>query len=87
MSSCRCVSEEHGPRTVYVEHLALTDFRSWQSLHVDLDSRPIVLSGANGSGKTNILEALSFLAPGRGCAVHDSMKLQHVIKSLGAWGL
>jgi len=28
--------------------------------------KPIVISGANGSGKTNILEALSFLTPGRG---------------------
>ena len=60
MSSCRCVSEEQGPRTVCVEHLALTDFRSWQGLQIDFDARPIVLSGANGSGKTNILKPFLF---------------------------
>ena len=31
-----------------------------------MDSRPIVLTGSNGAGKTNVLEAVSFLAPGRG---------------------
>lgn len=66
MSSCLCVSEERSPRAVCIEHLALADFRSWRGLRVDLDARPVILSGANGSGKTNILEALSFLAPGRG---------------------
>ena len=33
---------------------------------MDMDKRPVVLTGANGAGKTNLLEALSFLAPGRG---------------------
>jgi DNA replication and repair protein RecF len=31
-----------------------------------LDHRPVVLTGANGAGKTNLLEAISLLAPGRG---------------------
>jgi DNA replication and repair protein RecF len=31
-----------------------------------LSGRPVVLAGANGAGKTNLLEALSLLAPGRG---------------------
>ena len=46
--------------------LTLTDFRSYASLRVEVDRRPVVLTGANGAGKTNLLEALSFLAPGRG---------------------
>jgi DNA replication and repair protein RecF len=46
--------------------LTLTAFRSYSRLRVDLDRRPVVLTGANGAGKTNLLEALSFLAPGRG---------------------
>lgn len=49
-----------------VLRLRLSDFRSYRTLGLDLDSRPVVLTGANGAGKTNILEALSFLAPGRG---------------------
>lgn len=46
--------------------LTLTDFRSYASLDLDLDGRPVALSGANGAGKTNLLEALSMIGPGRG---------------------
>jgi DNA replication and repair protein RecF len=50
-----------------VETLKLHNFRCYSSatLH-DLQSGLIVLWGANGVGKTNILEALSLFAPGRG---------------------
>lgn len=44
----------------------LTDFRSYDHLCIDLDTRPVVLTGPNGVGKTNILEALSYLSTGRG---------------------
>lgn len=46
--------------------LSLTQFRSWSRLDLDLDARPVTLFGPNGSGKTNVLEAVSMLAPGRG---------------------
>lgn len=49
-----------------LSHLSLAQFRSWARLGLDLDHRPVAIFGANGSGKTNILEALSMLAPGRG---------------------
>ncbi|RYE03283.1 MAG: DNA replication/repair protein RecF [Sphingomonadales bacterium] len=49
-----------------VTRLVLTDFRN----HADAVLTPaagfVVLSGENGAGKTNILEAISLLAPGRG---------------------
>ena len=51
---------------VAIERLTLTDFRSYRSLRVEVDTRPVVLTGPNGAGKTNLLEALSFFAPGRG---------------------
>src|SRR5579871_1367278 len=51
---------------VGITRLTLTAFRSYSRLRLDLDRRPVVLTGANGAGKTNLLEALSFLAPGRG---------------------
>ncbi len=44
----------------------MTDFRSYAALALDLDARPVVLTGENGAGKTNLLEAVSFLVPGRG---------------------
>ena len=46
--------------------LVLTDFRNYRSAHLACDPRPVVLTGFNGAGKTNVLEALSFLSPGRG---------------------
>ncbi|MFP4098705.1 MAG: DNA replication/repair protein RecF [Alphaproteobacteria bacterium] len=50
-----------------VEKLKLHNFRCFtQAVLHDLQSGFVVLWGANGVGKTNILEALSLLAPGRG---------------------
>lgn len=46
--------------------LALTDFRNYQRAVWEPHSLINVLYGPNGSGKTNLLEALSLLAPGRG---------------------
>jgi len=49
-----------------IARLTLADFRNHAALDLDLDPRPVCLFGANGAGKTNILEALTMLAPGRG---------------------
>ncbi|CAN5342041.1 DNA replication/repair protein RecF [soil metagenome] len=54
------------PALLAVRQLRLTDFRNYRQLRLDCDLTPVVLVGANGAGKTNLLEALSFLAPGRG---------------------
>jgi DNA replication and repair protein RecF len=47
---------------VYVRHLTVTDFRSWRSADVGFEPGPSVLVGANGQGKTNLVEALGYLA-------------------------
>ena len=49
-----------------VTRLTLTDFRNYAFLRLNTNLRPIIITGENGSGKTNILEAVSFLTPGRG---------------------
>lgn len=46
--------------------LSLSHFRSHRSAQLQLDGRPVAIHGANGAGKTNILEAISLLSPGRG---------------------
>lgn len=51
---------------MYVARLALTDFRNHAQTVLTAGPGLIALAGANGAGKTNILEALSLLAPGRG---------------------
>ena len=65
-----------GPARVWVERLKLSDFRNYQSLSLDLDASPVVLTGPNGSGKTNLLEAVSLLAPGRGLRRAAFVELQ-----------
>ena len=45
-----------------VSHLALDDFRSWKHGVVELPEGPTVLVGANGQGKTNLVEALAYLS-------------------------
>lgn len=54
------------PASLSVRQLRLTEFRNYRQLRLDCGPEPVVLVGANGAGKTNLLEALSFLAPGRG---------------------
>ena len=49
-----------------INALRLTDFRSYGALDLALDGRPVVLFGQNGAGKTNLMEAVSLLTPGRG---------------------
>ncbi len=49
-----------------VKRLTLTDFRNYANLRVESEIAPIIIYGENGCGKTNILEAISFLTPGRG---------------------
>lgn len=50
----------------HLSRLRLTAFRNYASAALDLDERHVVLTGPNGSGKTNLLEAISVLSPGRG---------------------
>ncbi len=54
------------PPALWLRRLRLNAFRSYAQATIEADHRPVVLTGANGAGKTNLLEAISFLAPGRG---------------------
>ncbi|OYW13176.1 MAG: DNA replication/repair protein RecF, partial [Rhodospirillales bacterium 12-54-5] len=49
-----------------ITRLTLENFRNYRTLTLDLPPKPVVLVGHNGAGKTNILEAISLFAPGRG---------------------
>jgi DNA replication and repair protein RecF len=47
---------------VFVRHLQVTDFRSWPLVDLALEQGPNVLVGSNGQGKTNLVEAIGYLA-------------------------
>jgi DNA replication and repair protein RecF len=49
-----------------LRRLILTDYRSYAYADLRLDGRSLYLFGANGAGKTNLMEAVSYLSPGRG---------------------
>ncbi|GAA4315812.1 DNA replication/repair protein RecF [Klenkia terrae] len=47
---------------MYVRHLQLGSFRSWESVDLPLTPGPTVFVGRNGQGKTNLVEAVGYLA-------------------------
>jgi len=49
-----------------LKRLTLVNFRNYKYLRLNFNKKFVVFSGENGSGKTNILEAISFLSQGRG---------------------
>lgn len=70
----------------YISRLRLTSFRNYASAALDPDARHVVLVGENGAGKTNLIEAVSLLSPGRGLrrAGFDMLGLQG---SDGLWAI
>ena len=55
----------HAP-PLYLSGLKLQDFRNYASAALSFAPRHAVFTGENGAGKTNLLEAISLLSPGRG---------------------
>lgn len=73
----------------YISKLRLTDFRNYKSLDLELSGAPVVLYGENGAGKTNLIEAVSLLSPGRGLrrARLDILTRQEGDMTAPAWGV
>lgn len=53
----------------------LQNFRSYAGLDQGFTARIVVVAGPNGVGKTNLLEAISLLSPGRGLRMARSAEL------------
>ncbi len=65
------------PAPLHIGRVTLTNFRNYSDISLRFNASPVILTGANGSGKTNFLEAISLLVPGRGlkrCALVDLQK-------------
>lgn len=54
------------PQRIVLRQLKLTQFRNYDQIALSFPDKHIVFTGANGAGKTNLLEAVSMLSPGRG---------------------
>jgi DNA replication and repair protein RecF len=72
-----------------VTRLKLTGFRNYAHLDLTLDARPVALFGLNGAGKTNLVEAVSFLGPGRGvrAAGSDAVRRRTEAGPDPVWGV
>lgn len=66
--------------------LTLSHFRSHLRAEMRLDGRPVAIFGANGAGKTNILEAVSLFSPGRGLRRASAAEMTRQPEELG-WKL
>ncbi|MGO1119012.1 DNA replication/repair protein RecF [Rhodovibrionaceae bacterium A322] len=53
-------------KATWITRLSVTDFRNLRQVDLRCDHRPLLITGENGAGKTNLLEAISLLTPGRG---------------------
>lgn len=68
---------------LYLSNLTLSHFRSHKRAVIDLDARPVAIHGDNGAGKTNILEAVSLLSPGRGLRRASAQDMARRPEALG----
>lgn len=58
--------EKKEENSLSVSRLVLSNFRNYSELDIEFSPHTIIITGENGSGKTNLLEAISLLVPGRG---------------------
>lgn len=74
------------PSQLSIQKVSLTSFRNYDALRLASDNSPVILTGANGSGKTNLLEAISLLVPGRGLRKSALVDLQNLTTQT-PWGV
>jgi DNA replication and repair protein RecF len=73
--------------SAFIRRLTLANFRSYHAAQIELAGPgPVVLTGANGAGKTNLIEAISLLAPGRGLR-RATMEELAFSEGDGAWAV
>ena len=67
--------------------LTIRDFRNYDGCRLEIDAPKILLLGENGSGKTNLMEAVSLLAPGRGLRRAKAEHLPRQTTGRVDWGV
>ena len=73
-------------QSIAITQLTLENFRNYANLRLDIKAGSIVLTGANGAGKTNLLEAISMLTRAGACALPLSTNLSAMARrTAGRW--
>ena len=68
--------------SIGIEKLKISNFRSYINLELFFDSAPTIIYGKNGVGKTNLLEAISLLYPGKGLRRSSLRDMVNLSKNL-----
>lgn len=71
----------HSNTPLRVSSLSLHNFRNYETARIETDAQRVVLWGKNGAGKTNILEAISLLTPGRGLRRSKLSEMDNMAKT------
>ena len=66
-----------------LKSILLNHFRSYKKQHFTFSPRGNIFTGANGSGKTNILEAISLFSPGRGLRRSKNYEISRNPENIG----
>lgn len=69
--------EERIARNYSVSSFTLKNFRNYSSAQCEVSATVIVITGSNGIGKTNILEAISMLIPGKGLRKSSILEIEN----------
>lgn len=75
------------PSPLSVSQITLSHFRNYRDMRLVCDASPVILTGPNGSGKTNLIEAISLLVPGRGLRRSALADLQNRATSSDPWAV
>jgi DNA replication and repair protein RecF len=75
--------KDTAPPQVHLTRLTLSDFRNYGQLSLDLEPGAVIFTGQNGAGKTNLLEAISLLTPGRGLRRAQLAEIARIGSSAG----
>ena len=71
---------------MHISQLTLSHFRSHKYTQFQVESGPVALFGSNGAGKTNLIEAISLLSPGKGIRRANTADLSKSPDNIG-WKL
>lgn len=74
-------------KKISLSSLTLSNFRNYEYARIETSSVPVVLTGENGAGKTNILEAVSLFSVGRGLRRAKLSELDNLSSDNQAWAV
>ncbi|MBI1274714.1 DNA replication/repair protein RecF [bacterium] len=84
-TSDHAVKGEVAPSALAITRLVMEQFRNYDNLDLQLEPLPVLIAGQNGMGKTNLLEAASLLAPGKGLRSASITELQLANSAAKPW--